>query len=110
STLRQLQKQARLQVEARATPGAPPPYELNPLGGVDVGLEALPPSSPGDLFFDIESDPYAADGGLEYLLGIGWVDDGQFQFRSFWAHSPREEKQAFEDLIDFIVERQKVHP
>ena len=34
------------------------------------GLASLPPPSPGDLFFDIEGDPYALDDGLDYLFGV----------------------------------------
>ena len=38
------------------------------------GLAILPPPSPGDLFFDIEGDPYALDDGLDYLFGVLDVD------------------------------------
>ena len=111
SSLRRLQHQARLQVEARSRPDAPPPYELLEPQGAGIGLELLPAPSPGDLYFDIESDPYAAEGGLEYLLGIGRLDEsGQFEFLARWAHSPSEEKQAFEKLIDFIVKRRREDP
>ena len=44
-----------------------------------LGLAALPEPSVGDLFFDIEGDPYVGDSGLEYLLGVGWMEpDGSF--------------------------------
>lgn len=111
STLRRLQTQSSLQVDARERPDEPPPYELQQPQGPGFGLEALPAPSPGDLYFDIESDPYAADGGLEYLFGVGWRDDrGEFPFRAFWAHSPAEEKLAFEELMDFFVERRRAYP
>ena len=35
----------------------------------DKGLAALPEPSAGDVFFDMEGDAFAADGGLEYLFG-----------------------------------------
>lgn len=35
----------------------------------NVGLCALPEPSEGDIFFDIEGDPFAGEHGLEYLLG-----------------------------------------
>lgn len=109
--LRRLQHQARLQVKARSRPDVPPPYELIAPQGSGYGLELLPEPSPGDLFFDIESDPYAADGGLEYLLGLAWVTDaGEFEYLGRWAHSPSAEKQAFEELIDVIVEWRHRHP
>ena len=34
------------------------------------GLATLPPPSPGDLFFDLEGDPFAFDDGLDYLFGV----------------------------------------
>ena len=37
---------------------------------LERGLASLPPPSPGDLFFDIEGDPYALDDGLDYLFGV----------------------------------------
>jgi predicted RecB family nuclease len=71
-----VREQARLQVESREH--GEPLYELleperNPEDGTlvaDRGLVALPAPSPGDLFFDIEGDPFAFDEGLEYLFGI----------------------------------------
>ena len=46
------------------------------------GLASLPPPSPGDLFFDIEGDPYALDDGLDYLFGVLEVDG---TFHAFWS-------------------------
>ena len=43
------------------------------------GLNALPEPSAGDLFFDIEGDPFVGTGGLEYLLGVGWVEQDGWQ-------------------------------
>jgi uncharacterized protein len=106
--LARLRQQARLQ--AATAEGAVPLVEpLLPIEA-DRGLAALPAPDPGDLFYDIEGDPYVDGGGLEYLHGIGWVDDGEFEFRPFWAHTAAEERRAFEDLIDLIVERRRRHP
>jgi hypothetical protein len=78
---------------------------------LDRGLAVLPEPSPGDLFYDIEGDPFVGTGGLEYLHGIGWLEeDGTFSCRALWAHTPAEERKAFEDLIDLIVERRRRHP
>ena len=111
TTFDKLRRQAQLQVAAMARPDAPPPYELLPAPGPGLGLGALPPPSPGDVFFDIESDPFAEEGGLEYLLGVGWVaEGGEFTYRAFWAHSPAEEKLALEQLIDFLTERRRTYP
>lgn len=106
-----LRAQARLQVKARKEPDRAPPYELLEGAGPGMGLAALPTPSPGDLFFDIEGDPYVGESGLEYLLGVGWVEpDGQFGFKAFWARTPAEEKSSFESFMDFVGVRRAAHP
>ncbi|QFU90929.1 TM0106 family RecB-like putative nuclease [Amycolatopsis sp. YIM 10] len=73
-------------------------------------LAALPQASPGDVFFDMEGDPYALGGtGLEYLFGAVTTDGGQ-RFTPFWAHSRPEEKRAFERFVDFTMARLAEHP
>ena len=68
-------RQARLQVVAREAPaGAAPPVELIEPSGPGRGLEGLPIPSAGDLYLDLEGDPYVGTDGLEYLFGIGWLD------------------------------------
>ena len=108
--LDRLRDQARLQVEATRHPNEPPPYELLEGSGPGRGLAALPEPSAGDLFFDIEGDPYVGTGGIEYLLGVAWVDVAEFQYRAFWGHTPEEEKASFEAFIDFVVERLERYP
>jgi predicted RecB family nuclease len=111
AVLQRLQQQARLQVAARAEPDRPPPYELLPDAGARLGLQALPEPDPGDLFFDIEGDPFVGSAGVEYLLGIGWVEsDGTFSYRAFWGHSDAEEKRSFEDFMDFVAIRLLANP
>ncbi len=106
-----LRAQARLQVRARAEPDLAPPYELLAGAGPGRGLAALPTPSAGDLFFDIEGDPFVGESGLEYLLGVGWAEpDGQFGFKAFWARTPAEEKSSFEAFMDFVGVRQAAHP
>lgn len=107
--LRRLVRQARLQ--GSRTPGQPPPVEYI----VDVdpgrGLGALPDPSAGDLFYDIEGDPFVGGDGIEYLHGLGSTgDEGEFVFRCFWAHTPGEERRAFEAVIDLITERKQAYP
>jgi predicted RecB family nuclease len=73
-------------------------------------LAALPPAGAGDVFFDMEGDPYALGGtGLEYLFGAVTADPGQ-RFTPFWAHSRAEEKRAFEQFVDFATARLAAHP
>jgi predicted RecB family nuclease len=108
-TLARLRHQARLQAAAEA--GKPPLFELLLPVEPDRGLAALPPPDPGDLFYDIEGDPYVGNGGIEYLHGMGSVDaHDEFRFEPLWAHDARGERRAFETLIDRIVVRRRHHP
>jgi len=101
-----LREQARLQVVQRTTGEAR--YEmLAPEEG--RGFARLPAPSEGDLYFDMEGDPFFED-GLEYLFGVTWIENGAPVFRAFWATSRAEEKRAFEDFIDFVMERLARHP
>src|SRR5207245_2805232 len=101
--LERLRQQARLQVTQRQTDN--PTYEVLAPLGARLGFEALPPPSPADLFFDIEGDPFVGDGGLEYLFGVLEMVDGAPRYHDFWGHDPDAEKRAFEQLVDFLIER-----
>jgi len=71
------------------------------------GFALLPPPSPGDLFFDIEGDPFwEARGELEYLWGVSDADG----YRAFWAHDRASEQAALEDFVDFVYERLVLDP
>jgi uncharacterized protein len=73
------------------------------------GFERLPQPDDGDVFFDIEGDPlYAPERGLEYLFGLYLPNSDEYE--GFWARSDREERAAFEDLMDFLVERRRRYP
>ncbi|MGH3040517.1 MAG: TM0106 family RecB-like putative nuclease [Gaiellaceae bacterium] len=104
-TLTRLRDQAALQLHARET-GEQVYRLLEPLP--ETGFALLPEPSPGDLFFDMEGDPFwDPKGGLEYLFGV--VDtDGRF--RAFWAHDRESERQAFVQLVDFLHERLRADP
>ncbi|MDQ2853499.1 MAG: TM0106 family RecB-like putative nuclease [Chloroflexota bacterium] len=98
-----LHQQARLQHESRGL--SRPLYEFLPVEE-NRGLAALPERSAGDLFFDMEGDPFAEDEGLEYLFGVWDPPD----FRTWWGHSRADEKVAFEGFIDFLMERWQADP
>jgi uncharacterized protein len=98
-TADRLRHQARLQLLARGDGQVR--YELLPPED-GRGLLVLPEPSPGDLFFDLEGDPWAADGGLEYLWG---VVDADGVYRDFWGHTPDDEAKAFEAFVDLVAER-----
>jgi predicted RecB family nuclease len=105
-------EQARLQVATRDAGRLV--YELLPQLALDLGLGALPVPAPGDLFFDIEGDPFAFDDGLEYLFGFaapGRPDpEGAPTAYAFWAHDAATEKAAFEATIDLITEARRREP
>jgi uncharacterized protein len=105
STFANLRAQAALQHGARTTGRLR--YEL--LAPDSGGLALLPPPDDGDVFFDMEGDPlYAPDRGLEYLFGLYLAKEREYV--AFWARSPREEREAFMQCIDFLIERRKRYP
>ena len=111
ATMAALQQQARLQFESRDL--KVPTFEFLPVQP-NRGLTWLPQPSPGDLFFDMEGDPFAEEDGLEYLFGV-WdpsqlTDSGRPTFHPWWAHSRAEEKLAFEGFVDFVMGRWRADP
>lgn len=82
------------------------------------GLLALPEPATGDLFFDIEGARYYSEDnrefGLQYLFGLVDTADpdpeGRPNYRQFWCFDRKGEKQAFEELIDFIIARRGQYP
>jgi len=108
-TLAGLRTQARLQTAQRVD-GELHFELLAPIDGKGFGLLHAP--SPGDVFFDMESDPYFEGGGLEYLFGAEYVDaPGENpRYRAWWAHDRPAERRAFEDFIDFVTARRAADP
>ena len=104
--LDRLRAQAHLQVHKRET-------GENKVDILDAdpgrGFSRMPTPVEGDLFFDMEGDPLYPD-GLEYLFGFYYLDDSQPIFKPFWAHDHDEEKQAFQEVMDFIVAHLRNHP
>jgi uncharacterized protein len=74
------------------------------------GLALLPDPSPLDVFFDIEADPWIANGGLEYLLGLVELVDRTPVYRALWGHDRAGEKAAFEAFIDLVMDRLERDP
>ena len=105
ASLQRVREQARIQVEGRERQR--PLHELLSPVVEGEGLAALPEPSPGDLFFDIEADPYAFTHGLEYLFG--YCDAGG-DFTAIWALDPQAEKAAFERFVDLVMERRERWP
>jgi uncharacterized protein len=102
-----VREQARLQVQGRAK-GAVVYEALPPLPG--FGLACLPLPSEGDIFLDLEGDPFVDEGGLEFLFGYAFKDlAGADTYRAEWALSRADEKAAFERFVDFVVARLETH-
>jgi predicted RecB family nuclease len=103
-----VREQARIQVEGR-TSGTMKYETLPPVAG--FGLSRLPAPSPGDIFFDFEGDPFVGEGGLEFLFGYLFIDNGGKQtYVGDWASDRRKERAAFERFVDFVTERLKSFP
>lgn len=110
-----VREQARVQLRGR-TEGRPV-HELLALAP-DQGLARLPEPTAGDVFLDLEGDPFARDGGREYLFGLvtaslpgaadvldkeGRATGGAGIYTAWWAWSDAEERAAFEAVIDCIM-------
>jgi uncharacterized protein len=73
------------------------------------GFARMPPPSPNDLYFDMEGYPHVED-GLEYLFGLYYLEQGTPVFKAFWAHSRTEERIAFEQWVDFVMQHLDRYP
>lgn len=100
--------QARVQFEGRIR--GEPVHELLPFEE-GRGLARLPEPSRGDVFFDIEGDPFAGEGGLEYLFGFVSIGDaGEHEYRGIWALDRGAERAGFESFVDFVMDRLERFP
>jgi uncharacterized protein len=108
-TFAKLHEQAELQLHRRRTGKLE--HVVLPLEP-ERGFALLPKPSPGDIWLDLEGDPwYEPKRGLEYLLGWVYVDeDGVPQYDCIWALDRAEEKAGFERLLDLICERRGRFP
>jgi len=107
-SLEKARAQAAIQVKALRT-------GKNEIEFLDVvpetGFAALPEPSEGDIFFDIESDQFVGEEGIEYLFGyISKDEDGQFKYVAEWAFNRASEKAAFEWFVDFVKARRERYP
>jgi len=103
-----VREQARVQVAGRTQ--QKPVHEILDLNS-EHGLLLLPEPSPGDLFFDLEGDPFIGRGGREYLFGFVADDEsGNSVYSSQWAVNADEEKRAFETFVDTVMARWAKYP
>lgn len=106
-TFEKTHQQAKIQVKGQVSGN--PEYEF-----IEVepkrGFLRLPEPDPGDIYFDIEGDPHAVGGGLEYLLGYVVLNGEANEYRCEWALNRNAEKRSFEAFIDFVMESWRRHP
>jgi uncharacterized protein len=99
-TFMRLQRQAALQL-ARREDGAL--RYLLVRADSERGLALLPAPARGDLFFDLEGNPFWDErGSLEYLWG---VVDCERRYTPLWADDHDSERVAFEQFVDRVHAR-----
>lgn len=73
------------------------------------GFSLLPERDEGDLYFDMEGDPYyAPETGLEYLFGVYMPAEDRYV--AYWAHSLVEQRGAVTDFLAFVMEWREKYP
>jgi uncharacterized protein len=109
AALSRIHEQARIQVQGREEHRVC--HELLEPVEAGKGLTILPAPSPGDLFLDLEANPYVFDDGLEYLFGrVARSEKNDLEYQAEWAFDRPGEKAAFENLIAEITRRREHDP
>lgn len=123
TTLINLVRQAQAQMASRNLADGRPSVSIR---NAEI-LANIPPSNPGDIFFDFEGDPLDLpedspappfDWGIDYLFGVQLAPLGSVtlnaqddeSFIPYWADSFQAEGQAFDDFMRMAIERRKNFP
>ena len=102
-------EQARVQVEGRTEKRLVHEALLPVAEG--MGFCRLPEPSAGDMFVDLEGDPFVGEQGLQYLFGFAFRNaTGEWSYEKRWALQREEEKRGFEWLVDEITRRREADP
>ena len=114
ATFSNLKQQARLQLMQRESIASGAVgrdryhYELLP-SEPHRGFALLPEPDAGDVYFDMEGDPYyAPETGLEYLFGVYIPAEDRYQ--AYWALSLLDEERAVVAFLNFLIERRRQFP
>jgi predicted RecB family nuclease len=99
-----VREQARVQVAGRESGG--PVHEVLQITD-EHGLSLLPEPSPGDVFFDLEGDPFVGLNGREYLFGVA-LEGGAYKCQ--WGLTAEQERDAFIWFVDLVMARWAQHP
>jgi uncharacterized protein len=106
-TFENLRSQADIQLRGRKVANGIPIFEIKE----KIGFGLIPQPSIGDVWFDMEGDPYAEQGeGLEYMFGFVTRENQEFKFQTFDAENREQEKRAFGEFIGFISSRLEAYP
>jgi predicted RecB family nuclease len=104
-----VREQARVQVEGRTL--ARPVHEVLLPIVEGMGFCKLPEPSPGDVFVDLEGDPFVGECGQQYMFGfVDAGDDGALRYEKRWAFTAAEEKRGFEWFVDEVMGRWRKFP
>ena len=104
-TFSALREQAAIQVKGADSPK--PIYEIKDVEA--FGL--MPEGSAGDIWFDMEGDPFANNGsGLEYMFGYLIRNGADYEFETFDARDTAEEKTAFIEFINYVTNKRIQFP
>lgn len=107
--LERVREQARLQVAGRTA--QKPVYELILPIVEGMGFCRLPVPSSGDLFVDLEGDPFVGESGFQYLFGVAFKNaGGELAYQKRWAFNRADEKAGFEWLVDEIMRHRAENP
>jgi predicted RecB family nuclease len=106
-TFERKQSQAKVQREGRLTQSLV--HKFLPVEP-GRGLNRLPEPNAGDVYFDIEGDNFFPDGGLEYVLGYAYREEGKLKYNRTWSTDRKSEKKAFVEFMQFVVQRWKRYP
>lgn len=114
--LKKTQQQARIQVRGKGL--LKPISMLLPIPGEttndndrdDHGFNLLPERCEGDVYFDFEGDSFYPNGGIEYLFGWIYKEDGEWKYKYLLANNHAEEQHAFKQFMDFVGKRLKQFP
>ena len=108
-SIERVREQARVQVESKGL--EIPRYEAILPIIEKIGFCKLPEPSDGDVFVDLEGDPFVGEAGLQYLFGVAIKSaGGQLRYEKQWADNPAEEKTGFEWFVDLVMARRKEFP
>ncbi|MAN86868.1 MAG: recombinase RecB [Algoriphagus sp.] len=103
-TYNKLREQARVQYTSRQNKYDPIYETLEIEEG--KGLNKLPEPSENDIYLDFEGDRMVDPDGLEYMIGYVQKD----KYHALWAKNEAEEKEIFEQFIDFAFKLKQMDP